>query len=137
MAVFVLRNAAVKLNSTDVSAWVSQVEVAMSAEAVDVTTMGAGGRQRIQGIRDDSFTLTAFSDFAASAIDATVWPLFSGSSLFLVEVWASGSTSSATNPKYSGTCILTEYTPISGSVGDAASTPLTLPVNGTITRATS
>lgn len=133
---FVLRNAAVKINSIEVSDHVTEVEVNMSADDVDVTAMGAGGHQRLAGIRDDSFKLTVLSDFSASSIDQTIWPLFNGSSLFLVEVWANGTTSSATNPKYSGTCILTEYDPIAGKIGDAATTPLTLPVNGVISRAT-
>lgn len=141
MAVFVLRNAWVKINGTnDISDHVSEVSVNMTAADVDVTAMGAGGHQRILGIRDDSFTLTAFSDFAANSLDAIMYPLFTASnnagSLFLVEVAANGSTISSTNPKYSGTVILTEYTPISGAVGDASTTSLTLPVNGTITRGT-
>lgn len=138
MAVFVLRNAAVRINSVDLSDHITEVTVNMTQADVDVTAMGAGGRQRIVGIRDDSFTMTALSDFAAGKIDATLWPLFSATdgSLFLVEVWANGTTTTSTNPKYSGTCILTEYTPIAGAVGDAATTPVTLPVNGTIAKAT-
>lgn len=136
MAVFVLSNAFVRINSVDLSDHIAEVTVSMSAADVDVTAMGAGGHQRILGIRDDSFQLTAYSDFAASKIDATLWPLFSGGSLFLVEVVGQGSSASSTNPRWSGTCILTEYTPVSGAVGDAAMTPVTLPVNGTITRGT-
>jgi hypothetical protein len=138
MAPFVLRNAAVRIGGTALfSDHMTDVAVNMAAADVDITAMTAGGHQRLQGIRDDSFALTALSDFAASSIDSVIWPLFnSGTSLFLVEVWANGTTTTATNPCYSGTCILTEYTPISGAVGDAAKTPLPLPVNGVISRAT-
>lgn len=136
MAAFVLRNAACRINSVLVSDHMTDVAVNMTAADVDQTAMGAGGHQRLQGIRDDSFALTALSDFTASSIDETIWPLFNGASSFLVEVWANGTTSSATNPKYSGTCILTEYTPIAGAVGDISKTPLSLPVNGVISRAT-
>lgn len=137
MPAFILRNAAVRINSVLVSDHVTDVAVNMTAAEGDTTAMGAGGRQRIQGIRDDSFSITALSDFAASSIDETIWPLFnSGTSLFLVECWANGTTTAATNPKYSGTAILLEYTPIAGAVGDVSKTPLTLPVNGVISRAT-
>jgi hypothetical protein len=140
MAVFVLRNCWIRINNVDLSDHISEVTVNATAADVDVTAMGAGGHQRILGIRDDSFELTAFSDFAAGKVDATLWPLFvanaGAGSLFLVEVAAEGSTITSTNPKYSGTCILTEYTPIAGAVGDASMTPVTLPVNGTITRGT-
>jgi predicted secreted protein len=127
-----MRDCWVRVNNVDLSDHMSEVTVSMSAADVDTTAMGAGGHQRILGIRDDSFNMTAFSDFAAAKVHATVNPLFVAGSLFLVEVAASGSTISATNPKFSGTCILTEYSPIAGAVGDAAMTPLTFPVNGTI-----
>jgi len=135
--VFVLKNAAVKFSgTTDISDHVREVTVEMNAPGVDFRGMGAAGRQIQQGLREDQFTIEAYSDFAAGQIDAVVWPLFSGGSLFLVEVWPAGTVTSATNPKYSGTCILETYQPISGGVGDAAVTPLNLPVNGLISRAT-
>jgi hypothetical protein len=134
---FVLKNAWVRINSTsDLSASTLDVSVDMSAADVDTTAMGAGGHQRMQGIRDDKFAITALSDFSATGLDSVIWPLFNGGSAFLVEVAANGTLISNTNPKYSGTVILTEYTPISGAVGDAAKTPLTLPVTGVITRGT-
>lgn len=136
MAVFILRNAWCRINGVDLSTYVSEVAVEMSVDAVDVTAMGAGGRQRIPGIREDQFSITMFSDFASGKVDDTLWPLFSGGSLFNVEVAAASSTISATNPRYSGTCMLEEYQPIAGAVGDAASTPVTLLVQGTIARGT-
>jgi hypothetical protein len=137
MAKFVLRNAAVRIASTDFSDHVSEVTVNLTAADVSTTAMGAGGEERLAGIRDDSFELTMFSDFASASVDAVLQAQMYGSSLFLVEVWAAGTTTAATNPKYSGTAILLEYQPIAGSVGDASMTTLQLPVNGTISRATS
>jgi hypothetical protein len=136
MAKFVLRNAAVRVASTDFSDHVSEVTVNQTAADVSTTSMGAGGQERLAGIRDDSFELTMFSDFASSSVDVVLSAQMSGSSLFLVEVWAAGTVTSATNPKFSGTAILLEYQPISGAVGDASMTKLQLPVNGTISRAT-
>ncbi len=140
MAVFALTNAWVRVNGVDLSDHVSEVTVDTTANDVDVTAMGAGGKQRITGLRDDKFTMTMFSDFAASKVDATLSALLptgtTSGSLFLVEVAANGTAISSTNPKYSGTCILTEYQPIGGKVGDAAMTPLSFPVNGYISRST-
>jgi hypothetical protein len=138
---FVIRNPNVKVAGTDLSTHIRDVAVAMTAADVDTTASGSGGHERILGIRDDSFTLTAYSDFSASQIDQTIWPLFQGGSLFVVEVWANpggtlNSPVTALNPKYWGTCILTEYHPIEGGIGDAAMTPLSLPVNGVINRST-
>ena len=106
MAVFVLKNAWVRIAGVDVTDHITEVEVAMTADEAEFTTMGAGGRQRAQGLRDDSFTFTANSDFAANSIDSLIFPIFDAGSTILVEVAAQGSTISATNPKYSGSCIL-------------------------------
>jgi hypothetical protein len=134
---FVIRDPSIKINAVDLSDHVAEVSVEMTAADVDITASGSGGHQRLLGIRDDQFVLSMFSDFATAKVDATLWPLFSGGSYFLVEVWASGTATAANNPKFSGTCILTTYSPISGAIGDAARTPINLPVNGIISRATS
>ena len=133
---FVLRNAYVLINQVDLSTAMREVHVEMTADDVDVTAMGAGGHQHLAGIRDDKLTFTAYSDFTAARVDATVRPLFYAASLFTAAVAASGSTVSATNPLFWGTFALLTYSPISGAVGDAAMTPLELVCNGTISTAT-
>jgi hypothetical protein len=134
---YVLRNAVVQLDGTDISTSISQVEVAMTAADVNVTAMGAGGQQHLAGIRDDSFTFTAFSAFGASTLHSVVNAKFVAAGTLEVIVFPSGSTAGTLNPKFIGYCPLLTYTPVGGAVGDAATTPLTLPVNGTITVATS
>lgn len=132
MAIFVLRNGYVKLGTTDVSDHIREVSVNLSADDVDVTAMGAGGHQHLAGIRDDRFTLTAYSDFSSS-IDSIIWPIFSAAGTILVEVAANSSTAAVTNPVYyHNSCSLLTYTPISGAVGDAATTPLEFVCSGTI-----
>jgi len=136
MAKHVITNAWVRVNTSDLSDHVQSVEVNMTADDIDVTAMGQGGRDRLQGIRDDQFAVTFWNDFAAGSVDAVLSPLMIGASIFLVEVAENGSTISATNPKFSGSCIMTEYHPISGAVGDASQNQVTFPVKGTITRGT-
>lgn len=134
---FVIRNAVVKLDGTDVSSYVSSVSVDMAAADIDSTAMGAGGRQHMAGIRDDKFTLTAFSDFGASGLHSIVNAKFVAAGTLSVVVYPSGSTVSSSNPSFTGYCPLLTYSPVSGNVGDAATTTLDLPVSGTITVATS
>lgn len=134
MAVFVLRSAFVSIDGVDLSNHIREVAVALTADDVDVTAMGAGGHGHLAGIRDDKFTLTAYSDFAAGAIDATVSSKFyGGTTPFVLHVGPSSSTASATNPIYSGTCSLLTYSPVAGAVGAAAMTPLEFVLQGTIT----
>lgn len=130
---FVLRNVVVGIDGTDVSNHIREVTVAMSAAEVPVTAMGAGGVQRMAGIRDDRFTFSAFSDFAASQIHSLINTKFAAAGTFEIKVTSNTSTISATNPVFIGYCPALSYNPISGAVGDAAMTPLDFPVNGTIT----
>jgi hypothetical protein len=75
---FVLRNVIVGIDGVDLSDHIKEVQVVMTAADIDVTAMGAGGKQHLAGIRNDSFTFTAYSDFAASKIHATINPKFVG-----------------------------------------------------------
>lgn len=137
---FVLRNAVVKFDGTDVSNLISETTVEMVADDVDVTAMGALGKQRLAGIRDDKFTFTAFSSFAASGLHSIVYAKFAAAGTLAVVVYpnenGAGSTVGTNNPSFTGGCPLLTYTPIGGKVGDAATTPLELPVSGTISVAT-
>jgi hypothetical protein len=130
---FVLRNVTVGIDGVDLSDHIRDVGVEMSAAEVPTTAMGAGGVQRLAGIRDDKFTFTAYSDFSAGKIHATINPKFASAGTFEVKVTASGSTIGTANPLFIGYCPALTYSPVSGAVGDAAMTPLSFPCNGTIT----
>lgn len=135
MAVFVLKNAYVNINGVDLSSRVKKVTVNIKAADEDNTAMGAIGKGRIAGLRDDSISVEFNQDFAALNVDATMFPLI-GAAAFPVIVKAVSGTASATNPRYYGNCILTDYNPIDGSVGNAATTSVSLPVDGYLQRGT-
>lgn len=134
MARFVLTDVAVILNSVDLSDHVANVEVNTSFDEVETTAYGDGGRTRIAGLEDSSITLTFHQDYAAASVDATIAPLVGGTTTF--EIYPAGTTIGATNPKYSGTVLVTEWAGLNGAVGDLASVDVTWPVSGQITRAT-
>lgn len=136
MAKHMLYDASIVINGVDLSDHVRSVTVNQTREDLDVTAMGATGHQRIAGLGDDSFDVEFWADFAASKVDATLAPLV-GAAAFTVVVKPTSAAVSATNPSFTGSCILTEYTPIAGSVGDAHAVSVSLPVSGVISRATS
>lgn len=137
MAKFILRNAGVAFDGVDLSTLIREVSVECSAAEVSTTAMGAGGEQRVAGIRDDKYTFTAYSDFAPSKLHAILGAKFAAAGTVEVKVTASQSgTVGEGNPMFIGYCPLLTYNPVSGAVGDAAMTPLELPVSGTITFAT-
>jgi hypothetical protein len=120
MSKFVLTNAAIIVNSVDLSNHCSQVEVSMEKEEVDVTSFGSSAKEILPGVADASITATFFNDFAAASVDATLQPLYQSGSQFPVKVIPNGTVVSATNPSYLGTMVLLQYTPISGGMGDAS-----------------
>lgn len=132
----VLTNAYVSVNGTDLSDHVESVTLETSVNEVDVTAMGAGGKQRLAGLQDNKVTLTFWQDYAASKVDATMWAIVKGGTAVAFKIGANGTAFSATNPSYSGSAILTGYQPVAGKVGDGMQSQVTLMVDGTITSGT-
>jgi hypothetical protein len=135
MATFVFTDASVTINSVDLSDHVRSVTLDITAEEQDDTAMGSTFRSRKGGLKEGSLSLEFNSDFAASEIDATIFPILGTNVAYVVKP-TSGSVSS-TNPSYSGSCLVTQHVPVGNAVGDLATTSVTWPTSGTITRATS
>lgn len=134
MATFVLTDASVVINAVDLSDHVRQVTLNVEADGQEDTAMGDSWRSRLGGLKDSSVEIEFNQDFAASEVDATLWPLFGTTTT--VTIKPTSSAVSATNPSFSGSMLLTEYPPLDGSVGDVATTSVTFEGAGTITRAT-
>ncbi|HEX6968961.1 MAG TPA: radical SAM protein [Micromonosporaceae bacterium] len=135
MATFAFTDASVVVNSVDLSDHVRQVTLNVSADELDDTAMGDTFRSRIGGLKDWSVTLEFNNDFAASEVDATLWPLLGTTTTITIKP-TSGSVS-ATNPSYSGPVLVSQVNPLGGSVGDLATVSVTWQGAGTLTRATS
>jgi hypothetical protein len=138
MAKFVLRDAVVTVAGSNLSDHFSSVEIDQPAEEVEFTSFGAGYREFGQGLKDASINVEAFCDFAAGNVDAVLFPLFDSGGTFAVTVKATSAATSSTNPIYTMTSRLFNYSPIAGAVGDASTTSLTFRNAGTagITRGT-
>lgn len=127
MAKTVLRDCVITVNGVDFSDHVSSVEVQLKKNLVDTTNFSGGGKEQKHGLTDDEFTLNFQQDFAAAEVDATLYPLYSNETEFTVTVKPTVGAVSATNPQYSGTCILAEYSPLNGKVGDLSETKVKFP----------
>ena len=140
MSTLYIKDAVVKMGAssattTDLSDHVSSVQITRSYEELDVTALGDLGRKRKAGLENSSITITFFQDFAASSVNAIIEPLLAGTAY--IEILPSGSTVGATNPKYSATVSVLEWTPLKGGVGEMATVDATFPVYGVVTKATS
>jgi hypothetical protein len=136
VSVTVLTNASVLVNSVDLSDHVDTVVVTTDTDDVDITAMGATAHQHAPGLRNDSIDITFLQDFAASKVDATLFPLL-GNTGFTVVVKPVATTVSTTNPSFTATCVLMTYSPLNGKVGARSDTSVKFQTTGLIVRATS
>ena len=136
MAVFAFTDASVTINSVDLSDHVRSVTLTLTSEELDTTAMSSTGyRTRSGGLKDGSLSLEFNQDYASSEIDATFNGIIGTVVAFVVKP-TSGSVSS-TNPSYSGSVLITEYSPLANAVGDLAVASMTFPTSGATTRAVS
>ena len=135
MAKFVLTDASVTLNSVDLSDHVSSVTLEINADEIVTTAMGDTFQSRTGGLKDGTLSIEFQQDFAASEVDATLWPLLGTTTTFVVK--PTSSAVSSTNPSYSGNVLITQHSPVANGVGELATMSVSFPTSGTITRATS
>ena len=129
-------NAYVLVNGVDLSDHVDTATLTLARDDVDVTAMGAFGHQHIASLENDKVDLIFFQDYGASKVDATLFPLFHAGTAFAFKMAGNGSTISGSNPSYSGTVTLMDYSPLGGKVGVAAMSPVSLVFNGTVSEGT-
>lgn len=134
MAKFAATDHKITINAVDFSTNLNSVELSLEADDIETTAFGSTFRTRIGGLKQASLTLNFMQDFAASSVDATLHPLL-GAIATVVIVPTSG-TVNATNPSYTMTALVTQYSPFASSVGDIATLSVTWPVTGSVTRAT-
>lgn len=127
MAKLVLRDCFIEVDGVNFSSHVSSVTINLSKDEIDTTNFGGDGRERAHGLKDDSFELTFQQDYAAGEVDDTLYPLWDDETEFIVKVRPRSSAIGVGNPEYSATCILLEYTPLAGDVGDLSTTDVTFP----------
>ncbi|MGP4083156.1 hypothetical protein [Streptomyces sp. KR55] len=135
MAFMVLTSEFVSLNGTDLSAYTNKGELTVEVDEKDVTTYGSQGwKQLIGGLKSGGLAIEFKQDFAASALDSILWPLFG--TVVTFEVRPTSAAVGTSNPKWTGSVLIKELKPISGGVGDEASQSVSFPTSGVVTRAT-
>jgi hypothetical protein len=134
LAKFVATDYKVTINGTNLSTSLASVELPIEIDEQETTAFGSEWRTRIAGLKSGSITLEFHQDFAAGALDSILWPLL-GTNATVVVVPTSGTVNSS-NPSYSGSFLVTQYTPYASTVGDLATVSISWPLSGALTRAT-
>ena len=134
MARIVLTNAYISVGGVDLSDLVASVTLNETFDIVETTAFSStAAKTRVAGLEDNSITLEFHQDYATGEVEQTIYPLLGQASAVIVK--PNGSSTSAFNPSYTCSAIISEWTPINGSVGELATASVTWPVTGAITKA--
>ena len=130
MAIFMGNKVAVIVGTSTISSFVSTVSLNREVEAVTITAMNDTVQNMIGGIEVSSVSMEIFNDFAAASVNSLFEDAI-GSKLAIKLIPVTG-TVTATNPSYSMSCLITQWTPISGSTDAAATASVTFPVTALV-----
>jgi len=134
MARLVLTNAFISVGGVDLSDLVASVTLNSTFDVVETTAFSStAAKTRLAGLADNSIALEFHQDYATSEVEQTIYPLLGTAAAVIVK--PNGSTTSAFNPSYTCSAVISEWTPLNGTVGELATASVTWPVTGAITKA--
>jgi hypothetical protein len=131
MAVFVLTDASVTINTVDLSSYVTNVTFTYEKDQVETTAMGATGHVYTGGLQNLSVAIEMNQDLAVGKVFDTIYSAVgSGSNTLVVKSLSTGSP----NPTLTVSNAFLPSAPIvQGAVGDLAKTSVTF-VGGTVVK---
>lgn len=136
MARLVLTNAYISVGGVDLSDLVASVTLNSTFDVVETTAFSStAAKTRVAGLADNSISLEFHQDYATSEVEQTIYPLLGTAAAVIVK--PNGSTTGALNPSYTCSAVISEWTPLNGSVGELATASVTWPITGAITKAVS
>jgi hypothetical protein len=124
------------INSNVLNEFTKKAELSIEVEEKDVTNYASLGWKEVTGgLKSGELGCEFLQDFAATKLDAIMWPLLGAVVPF--EVRADQAAVGTGNPKYTGSILINGWNPITGSVGDEATVSIGFPTSGAVTRGTS
>jgi hypothetical protein len=141
MATYVVTAQQVTINSVDITTlgYVRSASLELTGDQVEFTNMASSGSREFKlGLKSGTLNVEFSEDFAnsASATDQLLWGLFNTGSNITFELRATSAAVGVTNPKYTGSVVPVNYSPFTASVGDGATTSISWPTTGAVSRAT-
>ena len=135
MAVLVLKDASITVNSVDLSDKSNSVTVNYEIDSVEVTAFGDAGHQFTGGLQNNTVDIEFYQDFAAASTEATIFPLVGTTTTVVIQ--PTSDAVGAANPSYTITgAFLAAHTPVAAAVGEMAMTSLSF-TGGSLVKATS
>ena len=135
MSRIVLTDCSVTINAVDLSANIASVTIQSTDDIIETSAFsGSGSKTRVAGLRDNSVSFEFHQDFAASNVEATIYPLL-GTATAVVVKPTSGSVS-VSNPSYAFSALVSEWSPLNGGIGELSTASVSWSIDGDITKAT-
>lgn len=123
------------INANVLNTFTKKAELTVEVEDKDVTNYASlGWKEVIGGLKSGEIGCEFLQDFAATQLDAIMWPLLG--TVVPFEVRADQGAVSTSNPKYTGSILIKGWNPLTGSVGDEATVSVSFPTSGAVARAT-
>lgn len=124
-----LSNATVNItgssSAVDLSSQCSSAMVTVGYDALEKTAFGDSGHLFTKGLQSCEVTLTLFTSYGSSSVEATLYDVLNNGSCTIV-ISPSGTTEGPSNPEFTITgAFLESYTPINSTVGELATCEVT------------
>jgi hypothetical protein len=135
VAIFAATDHTITFAGTDWSDWIASVSLPISVAELESTAFGDTWTERIGGLKSAQVTVTFHQDFVDNGLDEVMWTAIGTTVAFTIK--PTSAATGAGNPVYSGSVLITEWSPVDSSVGDLATVSVTWPVSGAVARAVS
>jgi hypothetical protein len=131
MAVYVATNTYLLLGTLNISDHVQSASLTINYDQLDITAMTNSAHPQLKGLPAHTLQATLYNDQAASQI-RSVLDAAKGTTVTF-SFAANGSTSSATNPIYSGSVFVNGYTPVVGATGEVSTIDISFDLTTDVT----
>lgn len=136
MAKLCITGTILTLATVDYSSQIAEASLEVDAAALDSTNMSsAGWMEKIGGLKSGKLTVHFKKDADLSGLDAAMFAALGAPLAFVLK--ETSAANSATNPAYSGSVLVTQWTPIAGAVGALFEGNYSWDTTGAVARATS
>ena len=134
MSKLVLTNPKIVVDGFDLSDHCTSVTLGTVYDLFETTQMGDIAKKFVAGLEENTLSLELQQDFGVSQLESVIYP--NRGLLVNCTVRPVNTTVSAVNPQYAFQVLISEWTPLSGSVGELATATVNWPIYGAITKTT-
>jgi hypothetical protein len=133
--IFLNNDVGFKINSIDLSAYVTDFTLNRQSDQLEVTAMGDTAHKFVTGLSADTITVTFLNDRGTAKVLPTLQAAY-GTTVAFSALQAKADAVSATNVLYTGTVLVDNIPDISGTPADEAVVSITFTCNSKTVLAT-